>query len=76
MAILDQPVGVLPSGYDVPGPDEVLDWFDLDPDPPELKAQFADAVAAGDWRTLQAAHRVLHEVLSFERPLLREFYAE
>ncbi len=74
-AVLDQPIGVLPSGYDVPGPDEVIDWFELDPEPPELKEQFAVEIAAVDWRALQAAHAVLYEVLVFERPLLRELYA-
>lgn len=75
-AVLDQPIGVLPSGYDVPGPDEVVDWFGLDPDPPELSVQFAAQVAAGDWRGLQTAHRVLHEVLVYERPLLVALFAE
>lgn len=74
-AVLEQPIGVLPAAYLVPGPDEVVDWFRYEPDPPELAAQFAAEVEAEDWRALQAVHRVLYEVLVFERPLLREVFA-
>jgi len=74
-AVVDQPIGVLPAGYDVPGPDEIFDWFEFDPQPPEIKEQFAAEVRAGDWRALQRIHRILHEVHVLKRPLLRRIFA-
>lgn len=73
-AILDQPIGVLPSGYDVPGPDEVIDLFSIDADPPILALQFRPEVEAGDWEALQRAHQILHEVRVLQRPLLRRVF--
>ncbi len=74
-AALDAPIGVLPAGYDVPGPDEVLDLFSIDAEPPALAEQFRAEVEAGDWAALQRAHRVLYEVRVFRRPALQAVFA-
>lgn len=74
-AVLDAPIGVLPAGYDVPGPAEVLDLFSIDADPPALAEQFRAEVEAGDWAALQRAHRVLYEVRVFRRPALQAVFA-
>lgn len=74
-AVVDQPIGVLSSGYDVPGPDEIFDWFEFDPEPPEIKEQFAEEIRRGDWRALQRVHRILHEVCVLKRPLLVSVFA-
>ncbi|MCA9545496.1 MAG: hypothetical protein KC613_13925, partial [Myxococcales bacterium] len=74
-AVLDQPIGVLGEGYDVPGPRAVLRRFSTAPDWPGVEVAFADEVQARDWEALQAAHRILHEVLDLDRPVLRRLFA-
>ncbi|MCB9538920.1 MAG: hypothetical protein H6704_22055 [Myxococcales bacterium] len=74
-AVLDAPIGVLPAGYDVPGPDEVLDLFSIDADPPALAEQFRAEVEAEDWEALQRAHRILYEVTVLRRPALQAVFA-
>ncbi|MCA9526548.1 MAG: hypothetical protein KC549_09675 [Myxococcales bacterium] len=74
-AVVDQPIGVMPAGYDVPGPDEVFDWFEFEPEPPEIREVFAPEIEAGDWRALQHAHRVIHEIHVLKRPILRRIFA-
>lgn len=75
-AVVDQPIGVLAAGYDVPGPRAIIDWFEYAPDPPELTAQFAPEIAAGEWKTLQEVHAIVHELHVVRRPLLRHLFAD
>lgn len=75
-AVVDQPIGVLAAGYDVPGPRAVVDWFQYAPDPPELADQFAPEIAAGEWKRLQEIHAIVHELHVVQRPLLRHLFAE
>jgi len=74
--VLDRPIGLPSSGYDVPAPAEVVEWFAINPKHPELASQFAREIEDGDWEALQAAHRVLTEVLVFKRPLVRAYFAD
>lgn len=74
-AVVDQPIGVLAAGYDVPGPRAVVDWFEHAPDPPELADQFAPEILAGEWRRLQDIHAIVHELHVVRRPLLRHVFA-
>ena len=74
-AILERSVGVADAVYSVPSPLEVLAWFRDAPEPPELATQFAAEIAAGDWSTLQRAHRALYDVLVFRDPVLCAAFA-
>ncbi|MCK6571832.1 hypothetical protein L6V77_12150 [Myxococcota bacterium] len=74
-AILARPIGVADAVYSVPSPPETLAWFRDAPDPPELALQFAGEIAAGDWQTLQRAHRALYDVLVFRDPALCAAFA-
>jgi hypothetical protein len=73
-AVVDQPIGVLAAGYDVPGPVALKRWWRR-PDPPELAAQFAPEIAAGEWLRLQEIHAMVHALQVAERPLLRHVFA-
>jgi hypothetical protein len=75
-AILERPIGVADAVYSVPSPLEVIAWFRDAPEPPELATQFAAEIAAGDWPTLQRAHRALYDVLVFRDPALRAAFAQ
>lgn len=73
--ILDRPIGVADAAYSVPAPLEVVDWFRVNAEFPELLLQFEREVMQADWRALQPAHRILYDVLIFRDPALRGAFA-
>lgn len=73
-AVVDQPIGVMAAGYDVPGPSAVRRWF-ADPDPPELANQFAPEILGDEWQKLQSIHAIVHEIQVLRRPVLRQIFA-
>lgn len=74
-AVLDQPIGVLAAGYDVPGPVALKRWWRR-PDPPAPADQFAPEIAAGEWLRLQEIHAMVHALEVARRPLLRHIFAQ
>ena len=74
-AVVDQPIGVMAAGYDVPGPSAVRRWF-ADPEPPELANQFAPEILGDEWQKLQTIRAIVHEVDVLRRPILRQVFAQ
>lgn len=74
-AVVDQPIGVMAAGYDVPGPSAVRRWF-ADPEPADLADQFAPEILGDEWQKLQEIHAIVHEIEVLKRPILRQIFAK